>query len=317
MKSIFKFYSLKARSLSSGTRRSGWAFTLIELLVVIAIIAILAALLLPALASARAKAARLSCMNNMRQLGVGMVNCSGDRNETFPPAAQQGSGWQLAWDTFIHRYIGGNAPSSWLTLGVLRIDDTPKIEYCPADVPGKNPKVSWMCLMPTDLYNVIRGIRSYAMIPPGRGIQTSYNNGAYPLPALTPNTSPMGIGVYWADGPAAPDWDSKGYRTSVVKDPSGSILLAEETGKQSPAGNVWPCVCLGPIYSGYNGWNVLFQIDPGTSGANQTALTYKAHSSRFNYLFHDNHMETLRYESTVGKGNTNAPQGMWTIFPSD
>lgn len=71
--------------------RKATGFTLIELLVVIAIIAILAAILMPALSQARERGKTATCINNLKQIGLGIGQYAGNNNDFFPATNYDGS----------------------------------------------------------------------------------------------------------------------------------------------------------------------------------------------------------------------------------
>jgi prepilin-type N-terminal cleavage/methylation domain-containing protein len=119
------------------TKSHSRAFTLIELLVVIAIIAILAALLLPVIAKAKDKAKDITCINNLKQIDLGLRVWAGDQGDKYP--------WQVDFSAGGSR----NSPDWTDNFRVASAQlGTPKILLCPFDTAKLTnpPAMNWTAL---------------------------------------------------------------------------------------------------------------------------------------------------------------------------
>ena len=240
-------------------------FTLIELLVVIAIIAILVSLLLPTLATAKAKGRQINCLNNTRQLGLAL-NLHVLDHEFYPTTATDPiiGFTNFFWVEALRPYTS----ASW----------TNKLYRC-ADYKGLTVEGNTEALP----------LGSYG-----------YNaNGTKWTPSV------LGLGgilgqVLWDESMQKIDANVLRISDAKVTNPSGMIAMGDATIAWTPAGALEGLYGIETQEDGYDGRTLLdinlrnFHERPNfRPSVGVVSATKKRHSGRYNITFGDGHSETI------------------------
>jgi len=286
------------------TGRSPGAFTLIELLVVIAIIAVLIGLLLPAVQKVRAAAARMSCQNNLKQIGLACQNYH-DTNNTLPydcsPEASNSATWGMggtnwSWIAHVLPYMeqgplysqigalgtGGNIDTVTLqtayNAGFLGV--TIKSLMCPADSPADALKQNR-----ADLGSNVIGLTNYKGVSGANWAWGGFNNNGT-ASCVTPNDQnglSDGDGIFFrGDG-------NKKKKLTDIRDGTSNTFLA---GEDLPLYNQW---CSWPYSNNAVGTCAVppnYQMPP--------AMTASPGNWPTTYSFRSNHGNGLQFAYADG-----------------
>jgi prepilin-type N-terminal cleavage/methylation domain-containing protein/prepilin-type processing-associated H-X9-DG protein len=186
---------------------AGAAFTLIELLIVIAIIAILAGMLLPALSKAKGKAIQINCLNNLKQITLGMLSYVGDYRDTFPaPAAG------IPSRPMLEDWIYWNA-------------DDPSIRDPIRRNPNRAPLMAHVGGFNRALFRC-PGDKDWPKRKPLPGMavyQYSYTANSHLV-----GDQNHGMMSLYSDDPEFADFPDRHFRTAMITNPSGKLMLVEE-----------------------------------------------------------------------------------------